>query len=85
MRGNIVLIVSMTLSAAIGVLGPNAARVARCAVYIVREDEKPAPEADGRPAASRAPRPPATEAPSTTPSGGHSTASTSRWSPAADA
>jgi hypothetical protein len=55
MRGNIVLIVSMTLSAAIGVLGPNAARVARCAVYIVREDEKPAPEADGRPAASRAP------------------------------
>jgi glycine betaine/choline ABC-type transport system substrate-binding protein len=39
-------------------LGPNAAHVARharCTVYIVREDEKPTPEADGRPAASRAP------------------------------
>ena len=39
-------------------LGPNAAHVAchaLCTVYIVREDEKPTPEADGRPAASRAP------------------------------
>jgi universal stress protein F len=39
-------------------LGPNAARVARharCAVFIVREDEKPPPEADSRPAAIRAP------------------------------
>jgi universal stress protein F len=39
-------------------LGPNAARVVRhasCAVFIVREDARPAPAADGRPAASRAP------------------------------
>ena len=39
-------------------LGPNAARVARharSAVFIVREDEKPPPEANSRPAAARAP------------------------------